>query len=881
MAGKSTSQESEQSLISVDGSEEDLFSSNWKSGVASVKTGRSASLDSLPENPMDVTDFEAVQMRSTSLSNEAAKHRISVKPKTKRVSKKVSMRKRERSPASPLLPDVKEESPTKSLSDQEHKDTNVPHKTVISTTIPVGPQADANVNVIPKSEPKDIPSHQEVTRRSHVRDMARSDPSVIPGSGCHSDHKSRPRSLSPLSTSPVSKSMLNDVKLRPRPTSGKFDGDDVKKEAASSENELAKAFNRAKRISKKFDEEGNVVEMNAKSSNKVQGKEKQAEETKPVLVASPVKDSPVSPVSGVSFVLKKEPLRPGNKTDSSRNSDNEPKELSKTSAPLPKATITDTPKSVIISTSSVETAKESKPVEKEVKVGVTEVSPKQGSPEKLASPREDYKLKRAVRSKTLPVSKDIMNKTEEPETKVMVTRSGSPPLGNVKRNDYENVEIGGKGPTFQSKRSSWAPASATTANAIAEPAWVVRARLKKMEPDKKVEVDKPDTAKEVKVEVKGASQSNSVKNEKAETVDKVANEQKSDIPKGTVQTGGVKTWAQNFSAKPFEKSLGSKPNIASVKPSVQSVKPPVTNMDQQSKASVSVNPSVSSNFVTSANSKPTATVSAKPNVTSVLKPTISSTVSKPNFSSPAKTSVSGAPKPTFSKPSVTASSKPAVSVTSASSADKPASSVSGTLSSDKPFSQSVKSTTAFGGVSSASSNFSRSFTAKSGTSVQKTVQDTKSAFQSSVKPVSIARADSKDSTNKSISISSINKTSNQDNKKADNDMKNASTATSSLKSSGSFDKSKPALSSVGGSKPETSSAVPAWKQALNQRKPATVSPSVKIEIIDKDAEKPAQKKVEEKPAPVQLRPEKCGNMSVNRPSKVLDMVKSFQNLQVT
>ena len=684
--------------------------------------------------------------------------------------------------------------------------------------------------------------------------MARSDPRDIPGSGVHSEEKSRPRSLSPLSTSPVSQSMLSEVKLRHRPMSGKFEVDDVKKEADSSENELAKAFNRAKRISKKFDEEGNVVEMNAKSTSKVQEKEleikKPTEETKHMPVTSPVKEPPISPGSNVSFVLKKEPLRPGNKTDNSRNSGNEPKELTKTTATLPKATITETPKSVIISTSNAEPAKEVKPVEKDVKVSVTEASPKQGSPEKLASPREDYKLKRAARSKTLPVSKDIMSKSDEAEAKVTVNRSGSPPLGPKKSHDHENVEIAGKGPSIQSKRSSWAPPSASTATAATEPAWVVRARLKQMEQDKKKDVDKTDSTKEVKVEVKGASQSNVVKTEKVETVEKIASEQKTDIPKGTVQTGSVKSWAQNYSAKPFEKpavSVGSKPNIASVKPSVQSVKPPLGNIDQQSKVSVSVNPSVSSNIVSSANSKPTATVSAKPNVSSVSKSTVSATISKPTFTSPAKTS--SAPKPVLSKPSVTSSSKPVVSVTTASSGDKPqvtkpTSSVSGTLSSDKPFSQSVKSTTTFGGVSSASSNFSKSFTGKSGTGVQKTVQDTKSPFQSSVKPVSISRADSKDSANKSVSNNSINKTSNQDNKKADNDMKNVNTAT--VKSSGSLDKSKPAFSSGSSMKPETSSALPAWKQALNQRKTSSAgSTQVKIEIIDKDGEKPAQKKVEE------------------------------------
>ncbi|XP_045204597.2 nucleolar protein dao-5-like isoform X2 [Mercenaria mercenaria] len=861
-AGKSTSQESEQSLISVDGSEEDLFSSNWKSGVASVKTGRSTSLDSLPENQMEEMDFEAVQMRSTSLSNEAAKHRISVKPKTKRLSKKMSMRKRERSPAS-QLPDVKEEPPTKSQADQEPKQT-VPHKTVISTTIPVGPSADSNVHVIPKSEPRDIPSQPEVTLRSHVKDVARSDPRDIPQSTTQIEEKSRPRSLSPLSTSPVSQSMLHEVKLRKRPVSGKFDGEDVNKETDNSENELAKAFNRAKRISKKFDEEGNVVDVNVKPGVKVQEKEievkklvevtKPVSETKTLPVTSPVKDSPASPVSGVSFVLKKEPLRPGNKTESSKSVNNELKDIPKVAAAEPKATITETPKSVTISTATdAEKAKEIKSTEKEAKVDLPTASPKQGSPEKLASPREEYKLKRAARSKTLPVSKDIMDKSEEVETKLATNRLGSPPLGNRERNDYDSVEVGVKSASIQSKRSSWAPASATTANA-AEPAWVVRARLKQMEQEKKAEEDKPDAAKEVKNEVKGASQNSFIKSEKVETV-KSANEQKTDIPKGTVQTGGVKSWAQSYSAKPFEKptvSIASKPNVGVVKTSVHSVKPPVTaNLEQQTKATVSVNSMASSNVVASANSKPVATTSAKPTVSSVNKPTVSSTVSKPTVTASAKTAVSVASKPGFAKPLGTASSKSTVTVSAASSADKPTSqiskptvSVSGTLSSDKPFSQSVKSTSGFGGVSSASSNFSRSFTAKSVTGVQKTGQDMKPASQSSVKPVSISRADSKDSTNKSISVSSITKTHNQDNKKTDNDMKNTSTATSTVKTGSYFDKSKTAFSSTG-TKPDTSSAVPPWKQALNQRKPSAGAQQVKIEIIDKDTEKPAQKKVDE------------------------------------
>jgi len=47
------------------------------------------------DGEVDVADFEVVQMRSSSLTNEAAKHRISVKPKSRRLASKVSMRKRE------------------------------------------------------------------------------------------------------------------------------------------------------------------------------------------------------------------------------------------------------------------------------------------------------------------------------------------------------------------------------------------------------------------------------------------------------------------------------------------------------------------------------------------------------------------------------------------------------------------------------------------------------------------------------------------------------------------------------------------------------------------------------------------------------------------
>ena len=44
---------------------------------------------------MDLSDLDVVEMRTAKLSNEGAKHRISVKPKARRASTKASMKQRE------------------------------------------------------------------------------------------------------------------------------------------------------------------------------------------------------------------------------------------------------------------------------------------------------------------------------------------------------------------------------------------------------------------------------------------------------------------------------------------------------------------------------------------------------------------------------------------------------------------------------------------------------------------------------------------------------------------------------------------------------------------------------------------------------------------
>ncbi|KAL4230940.1 hypothetical protein ACF0H5_011313 [Mactra antiquata] len=807
---------------------------------------------------MDVSDFESVQMKSSSLSNEAARHRISVKPKSRRLSSKVSMRKRDRSPVPPQLPDVKEESPSKTLLTSEPS-SSMPHKTVISTTIAVGPPADSGANVIPRSEPRPIPSKPE------VKEMAKSEPRDIVVTRREGDiDRTRPRSLSPLSTSPVSQSMIQEVKLRPRPASGKFDGVDLKKDSPEKpDNELAKAFNRAKRISKKFDEDGNVIDTNIKPVVKAPQKEPEKTidmsksmdlsrsidmtksmdmsksvtlpkgETKTVSSSTPAKDTSSSPTvsspvsGGVSFVLKKEPLRPGNKPEGTlvRTGSVEAKETPKvTPAVDPKPVVSETPKS---------TANVNNDQKKDVNSPSKTV--KLGSPEKLASPREEYRLKRAARSKTLPVSSEMIEKAEEAEKSSSNSRLGSPPLRSRTRNDYDNVSIESKASSIQSKRSSWASSSITTNSTSSEPAWVVRARLKQMEQENK-EKEKSDATKEVKIDVKSSNNNSVAKSDKTETDnvnkanDKTSIEQKTDISKGIVQTGSVKSWAQNYSAKPFEKptsTVTAKPSagISSVgsktsfdKTSVQSVKPvTVTTSDQSS---------LNKPVVTT--SKPTTSLGSKPTFSPASKPTVSS-VSKPTVSN-------------FSKPTVSAATKPPLASTT-SNVDKPttfqSSKPSGLVSSsnsEKTHPQSGK-VPGFGGVSS-TSGFSRSFSQKTGsTPVQKASVDNKPVQSVTNKSINVQKPDSKDNVSKPASISSISK----DTKNSDNDNKSSNTGSTSTKSGSSFDKSK---TSFGNTKPDTSSSVPAWKQALNQKKAG--SSQVKIEIIDKDSDtKPAQKKIDE------------------------------------
>lgn len=120
-AGKSTSRESDRSLISMDGSEneDDPFKSNWKSSVPSKLSGREKSAGS--EGPIDFEKMGSTEL----LKSDAAKDRISVKPRARKATRKSQKKRDGSSPHS--LPSLNEESPTKS---QAEKPVPTPKKDV-------------------------------------------------------------------------------------------------------------------------------------------------------------------------------------------------------------------------------------------------------------------------------------------------------------------------------------------------------------------------------------------------------------------------------------------------------------------------------------------------------------------------------------------------------------------------------------------------------------------------------------------------------------------------------------------------------------------------------------------------------------------------------
>ncbi|XP_059174869.1 serine-rich adhesin for platelets-like [Physella acuta] len=114
---KSSNRDSDQSLISVDGSEneEDLFQTNWKKSVPAKISGSEQKKGKKSEAAgMDQLDFSSIQ-KTEVLDNAGAKDRISLKPKTRKASRQ--SRKNRDVSTTQSLPSLNEESPTRTISE--------------------------------------------------------------------------------------------------------------------------------------------------------------------------------------------------------------------------------------------------------------------------------------------------------------------------------------------------------------------------------------------------------------------------------------------------------------------------------------------------------------------------------------------------------------------------------------------------------------------------------------------------------------------------------------------------------------------------------------------------------------------------------------------
>ncbi|KAL3880800.1 hypothetical protein ACJMK2_033010 [Sinanodonta woodiana] len=524
---KSTSQESEKSLISVDGSEneeEDVFATNWKSSVAKVNTEKR--LDSVGSQSGGEMDLDLVPVKTTeSLSSNAAKHRIAVRPRDRRVSSKRSVhRKGDKGEKQTPLPSLNEESPTKSYTDETRTDKSESKNKLDNDKLVTLIQVDPN---------------DTGTSSVHSQNSV---PIEIPRAPVRQDSETS-KQWTPLSTSPISMSALQDVKLRPRPVPLKLDNNENRKDSSSEDVELSKKFERVKRFSSKWENGGQPEVENVKSpshdsmpsaslSPKDQLEEKKvfqiAVEEKKIAETVEKKEekkedkrtlvehlSPLSPTSPVTFILKKEPLKPGAKLSEGRSDFH------------PKADSADISKSV---KHVPEVSDSVKPAENEIKNSREELgfklgekSPSKsdgsssnilsGSPEKLASPREEYKARRQTRSKTLPeqkVPKELLDAAKTENThpvhaKVESTISASRQQKSVK-SDYDNVVAGNAGlKPVDVKRLSWVGISGSSVDSTTEPSWVALAKKKQADNDNKPDNVEPKDAKPMPITPKPVS----------------------------------------------------------------------------------------------------------------------------------------------------------------------------------------------------------------------------------------------------------------------------------------------------------------------------------------------------------------------------------------
>ncbi|CAC5383335.1 unnamed protein product [Mytilus coruscus] len=148
---KSPNRGSDISIDTSEAEEDDPFTTDWRKSVASVSE-RKSSTQSLPDTVEMDLDLSAIGKETSTLSNDAARHRISVKrnlPKRRPSGTRKNKDAKRATAASPL-PQVKEESPTKS-DDQISPVTPEPLSPKSPVT-PISPKPLSSKPASPKSD---------------------------------------------------------------------------------------------------------------------------------------------------------------------------------------------------------------------------------------------------------------------------------------------------------------------------------------------------------------------------------------------------------------------------------------------------------------------------------------------------------------------------------------------------------------------------------------------------------------------------------------------------------------------------------------------------------------------------------------------------------
>lgn len=219
-----------------------------------------------------------------------------------------------------------------------------------------------------------------------------------------------------LSSSPVSQSMLDNVKLRSRPHSMREDRKDDKEDNPNTE--LSQAF--GKRFSLIKDTPTDDPKKTSDVSLKKETPKVEVIDTPKPLKTSEtrettMKSNPIGP--DVKFVLKKEPLKSTSSVQRSPGSSLERQKppLHSVEGKITSVDTKESPKSETRETTMKSDSKTTGNIKEGTGVKLESKFSDSKTPQRLAVQKEDYKARREQRSKTLPMSKEVLENKSGPD----------------------------------------------------------------------------------------------------------------------------------------------------------------------------------------------------------------------------------------------------------------------------------------------------------------------------------------------------------------------------------------------------------------------------------------------------------------------------------